>query len=167
MPKIKLELGAELDILNGTEFAEGLGKAQSSLLSELARGLKSVRVAPIPLQTVTGTIAGQTFTVGGDAPNSQQFGPREGYVWSVRRVSVYGDQSVDSIQVFRGDPTQRANFICTIPLSTGRASFGKGELILHPGENLAFTGTGITSTIMSIGAEAIEAPAPMIYKLLA
>lgn len=157
MPKIKLEIGAELDVLNSGELAKGLGESQASWFRELARGLKVIRF-PQPLRAVP---SGGVISIGGDAADANQLGPREGFVWMVQRISVFGDQTTDTVQLFRG-----SEFITRIPLTTGSFSPGSHALLLHPGELLKVTGTGLTSASITVAGEAIEAPGPMLWKLL-
>lgn len=166
MAKAKLELGVELDLLSAPEFRQGLDHLHNGLMREMARGLKPIRLAPIQLTTAASQIPGGVISVGGDTPNAQQFGPKEGYIWAVRRISFFGTVAADSISIWRGDPANRGNFVQNLTGVVGIATFPKGALTLHPGETLAFSGTGLTSTEISISCEAIEAPAEMVYKLV-
>jgi hypothetical protein len=168
VPKIKLELGAELDVLGKDEFEAGLNKAHVSLMSELARGLKSVRVNMVA-STAAGQISAGVLDVGGDDPDQPFYGPRPGFVWAVHRISVYGTAAVaagDAIKVYRGNDGISSNFICQI-IAPGMQLFSKGQLLLNGGEVLAFAGVSITSTEIGISVEATEAPGPMVYKVIA
>lgn len=167
MPKIRLELGAELDVLGKDEFEAGLNKAHTSLLSELARGLKNVRLNLVA-STAGGQIAGGVLDVGGDDPDQPFYGPRPGFVWAVHRISIYGTAAVaagDAIKVYRGNDGISSNFVCQI-IAPGMITFSKGQLMLNGGEVLAFAGVSITSTEIGISVEATEAPGPMVYKLI-
>jgi hypothetical protein len=161
MAKVKLEIGAELDLLAPKDLRAELDQSAAGWFRELARGLKVIRF-PQPL---TATVSGGAVTIGAEQPDAPPLGPRQGFVWMIQRISVWGDQSTDDILLYRGSDSAN-QFIARISLATGIFTPGSKALLLHPGEQLLFTGTGLTSTSITVNGEAIEAPGPMIWKLL-
>ena len=79
-----------------------------------------------------------------------QLGPPAGFYWSVRRLTAYGFTAgtvVATIDNRNGEP------VAPFP-QEGVFTFGKGELLIHPGSQLIFSAlaSGITGTIQIYGA---------------
>jgi hypothetical protein len=86
MAKVKLELGATLDLLSKDELDESLGHRINQWEMMRARGDKYMR-----LPKVTGTAAGGVLNIGGDVqPFTGLAAPRPGYAWVIKRLSVSG-----------------------------------------------------------------------------
>jgi hypothetical protein len=161
MAMVKLELGAEFDMLGHKEFKHGMQDSQDGFFREMARGLKSIR-----LPTINVLISGGVLNVGGDQPDAAPIGPRAGFVWCIQRLSVYGTTTTDSVLVFRNDPLNLESFIARIPLTPGVWTPGHRSLIINDTETLAFSGAGLGSPQIVISGEAVEVPGPMIWKVL-
>lgn len=78
---------------------------------------------------------------------------KTGYWWDIRRLTITGF-TAGTVTVFRnsngGEPM--------VPFaSAGTSTFGKGEILLHPGDRLVVAGTGTTGTWQMWGeATAVE-----------
>jgi hypothetical protein len=81
---------------------------------------------------------------------SSQLGPPQGFYWSVRRLTAYGFTA--------GTVTATLNSRTGEPLipwpQEGVFTFGKGELLLHPGSQMVFStlASGLTGTVQIYGA---------------
>lgn len=84
MAKVRLELGAELDLLNKGELADAL-KANDKWQQDAAFGTRHQT-----LPRMIGSVAGGVLALGYDQPDQVYCGPREGWYWAVSRVSVDG-----------------------------------------------------------------------------
>jgi len=84
MAKVRLELGAELDLLNKDELGAELRK-NDKWLQDAAYG---VRHQALP--RMVGTPAGGVLNLGYDQPDQPYNGPKEGWYWAVSRLSVDG-----------------------------------------------------------------------------
>lgn len=80
-----------------------------------------------------------------DQPDA--LGAKTGYYWSIRRLTCYGF-SAGLVTVYRniagGEP------LVPYP-QTGVATFGRGEMMLAPGERMIAVGTGITGSFQLVG----------------
>jgi hypothetical protein len=159
MAKVRLELGAEFDLLTKSEMADVLA-GHGTWEREAAFGLKDIR-----LPRMTGVIDGGDVAIGGDAaPGVAPCGPRQGWCWKVERISVSGIAGTsDFLTIWQGDPSA-GDYVTTI--GSGAYHPGKG-LILHPGEYITLAGTGLTSTgALTVTGRATQVPAPLIWKLI-
>lgn len=156
-----LELGAQLDTLTRGELRDELTIAAQTHFQQYARGVKYLRM-PI----TSAAVASSTFTIAGSTTG---LGPREGYIWTIRRILVQGLTSgatPDVANLYRNNTSG-------IPVwqFTGNAfqqTFGKTELLLLPGEHLSLAGVGTiaaTGTIFLTG-DLIEVSAEQFFKLL-
>lgn len=168
MARVKLDFGAEVDILSGSEHARHTAGLPAAFAREQARGLKHFRV---PVLTGTSSAAG-AITLGstGSAPPAGQpgsptiSGPLRGYAWKVTRISVWGLSGTDVLSLYWGEPDPRRfvhNFTATAPdWETSRG------LLLKDGDFLCLSGTITVSETITMNGEAVEAPAELIYKLI-
>jgi hypothetical protein len=154
--RVKLEVGAELDLLSPKEFKDGLRGHHDSWLAEMAQGFKEMRfnLYQVP-------VAGE-ICMGGDAVEGAQIGPREGYVWAIQRISVLGSDATDVISLTIG----MAFVAHLLTANPSYHTFGKQGLILHPGELLNFVGTSIGSADITINGSVIECPGPKLWQLI-
>ncbi|HUY49819.1 MAG TPA: hypothetical protein VMV92_29575, partial [Streptosporangiaceae bacterium] len=96
MARVRLELGAELDLLNKGEMGDLLDR-HGSWEREAAYGMRQTDI-PMMQGTVTG---GSAITLGADQPSGAQCGPPAGWYWAVHRVSVDGLASGDSVKLYK------------------------------------------------------------------
>lgn len=157
MAKVRLELGAELDLLNKDEMASVLGH-HGSWEREAAFGLRQQ-----DLPVMAGTAAGGVLNLGADQPSGTQCGPKAGWYWAVHRISIDGLASGDAMKVYKD-----TRFVATITQASGSfATFGKNGLVLKDGESLLVKGTGLTATgLISVYGEATTTPGPLMWKLI-
>jgi hypothetical protein len=160
MAKVRLELGAELDLLTKNELADALHHA-GEWQRQAAFGLRHME-----LPVMHGTPSGGTLTLLGGQGNGPYVGPRQGYYWRIERVSIYGLATGDSMNLFKSDPSS-GRFVTTITAAAPAYHPGGRALLLKPGDYLAATGTGLTATgdIRVVG-ELVSVPGPLMWKLL-
>lgn len=161
----RLELGAEVETLTPGELKDGLrselAQHAQDMIREYARGLKYMRFGP-----VAAPIANNAFLLNGSSQG--QVGPREGFAWSVRRITVSGLASgatPDVANLYRNGTSRPP-----IWQFTGNAfaqRFGKLELLLLPGEHLDLVSVGsITATgQITLDGDVLECAAEEIGKL--
>lgn len=154
--KTRLELRAEIDVLNKQELSDALDK-HGSWEREAAFGLKHM-----DLPKMTGTPSGGALALGGDQADQPMVGPKAGWVWGVKRVSVDGLATGDQVKLYKG-----ARFVCWVAYQPGFVTFGKGQLVLKDGDFLRVTGTGLTATgQVEVYGEADNVPGVMAWKIL-
>ncbi len=154
--KTRLELRAEIDVLNKGELDESLAKS-SEWERRAAFGLKHMDIP-----RMTGTPSGGTLTLGGDQADQPIVGPKSGWTWGVKRVSVDGLASGDEVKLYKG-----ARFVCWIAYQPGYVTFGKGQLVLGDADFLRVTGTGLTATgQVEVYGETDNVPSVMAWKIL-
>lgn len=158
MAKVKLALGAELDLLSQDELDKTLGK-HGGWEREAAFGLRHAN-----LPRLAGAVSGSgVLALGGDQPDGVTVGPSSGFYWSVKRLSVDGLQTGESVKVYKGP-----NFVCTISATPGFVTFGKGAFVLRAPDFLRLTGTGLTNNEqITMNGEYDSVPGPLMWKLLA
>lgn len=150
MGKVKFEIGAELDMLDKGEFTAGLAEHRRLQGDPLA-GKKYRRLPPI-----RGAAVGGALNIGGDVPwpptpgaspaPATQCGPAQGYVWSVKLLSLNGLAAGDLVNLFINGA---ANSLSWWQFSSTAffAKFGKGDLMVLPGEYISLQSVGaFTST---------------------
>lgn len=162
----RFEMGAEFDTLTQTELDrtmhERLAQQAQDFFREMARGIKYLRPGPF-----TTTVANSTFTIDG---STSPIGPREGFVWSVRRMVVWGltaGATPDIANLYRNHAT------AGIPIwqfngNNFGYTFGKTEMLLQPGEHLDLTGSGTIAATGQIvlALDVIEVAAEQLFKLV-
>ena len=155
MSKVKLQLGAELDLLNKGELDDALFQ-HDAWVRDAAYGVKQ---QDIP--RMIGTVSGTDITLGGDQADQPQVGPKSGWYWAVHRISVYGLASGDVVQVWN-----QFKYIGLVSYNPGYITFGKGQFTMKTGDYLRVIGTGLTATgQIEVYGEAVSAPGPMMWKL--
>lgn len=180
--KVKLDLGAELDFVTPAELDKSLDRLHSqaqAIERERLAGAKYRRLPQLAGQAASG---GGGLNIGGDitgvtasgAPtwNGQSVGPNQGYVWDIGLLSVAGltpGSTPDIVNLFiRGAGSSLPwwqfngnNFAYT---------FGRGELLLLPGETLQLVSQGTfaaTGTVTLFGSIRNQVVAEMIGKVTA
>jgi hypothetical protein len=104
----------------------------------LQNALHQVTVGPgqIPLSAGAGTLQ-----------QDPMMGPNTGYFWSVRRLSAWGF-TAGTVQVYMNQPG--GELLPSFP-AAGSLTFGRGEVLLQPLDNLVFVASGITGTVQVQG----------------
>lgn len=158
--KTRLRLDAELDLLNKKELSDALSdtwEKHGSWERQAAFGLKH-----LDIQKQTGTPNAGFLALGGDQPDQPIVGPKSGWVWGVKRISVDGLATGDTVKLYKG-----SRFVCWISYQPGYVTFGKGQLVLRDQDYLRVTGTGLTTTAqVEVYGEADNVPAVMAWKII-
>jgi hypothetical protein len=171
MARVKLDIGAVVDFVTKDEMDESLEKHRiegDKLAQGYSKGIKYFRLPRMYGAPVTGTLRlGEATTAG--AMSGPYCGPAEGYLWSIRRLTINGlgtGTLPDIVNFYRSgfsaDPVWQLNG------NSWGATFGKTEMVLLGGEFLLAKSVGsmtATATI-TVQGDVIEVPAEMIGKLV-
>lgn len=153
--KIKLQAGAELDLLTKDELDTSLKSMGANWWSEIGRGDRYRRILLTGLVTGAGAI-----TIGG--PSTPEAGPPPGFVWSVRRLNQ--SAAGKTLALFLNDDAP-GSAVGTFP-TTQYWSFNPAELVLYPGDQLLATGTGHTAgATVTLTGQVRELPLPLAWRL--
>lgn len=160
--KTVLELGASLDTLTRDELSEELARQTQDAYRQLARGVKYMRFGPVAT-----TIASSAFSL--DGTGHPQLGPREGFVWSIRRLLITGltsSATPDVVNIYRNGPTGIP--VWQLNGNSFGVTFGKCEFLLLPGEALSIANSGTIAATgqVTISGDLVEAAAEEIFKLV-
>jgi hypothetical protein len=162
MPKVKLDFGATLDVLNKDELGRELDAHAERAQLARARGKKHFRI-PV----MRGSAASGALLLGGDAPgDAVRPGPREGYAWAIRRLAVNGLAAADVVGIYRNS---NANpWLWQISGSKPYDKWGWLEMVLLGGEVLCIASIGaFTSTAeIIVNGEADEIPEAKLFELV-
>jgi hypothetical protein len=155
--KFKINAGVDIETATPAEVAGMLDSSQQSWFAEMARGVKHFRFG----------FTGAVTTGAVDISSAQQGGPNQGFVWAVQRLSVDSLGTGDTLRVYRA-PVQQNTFYGLLTATSPEIHFGSKGMILHGGEELEITGTGLTTTAtnLTVSGEAIELPEFMLWKFL-
>lgn len=154
--KFKINAGVDIETATPGEVAGMLDSQQQSWFAEMARGLKHFEFM------LTGSVTD------GDVDMADlDVGPRPGFVWAVRRLSVDQLGTDDVLSVYR-QPAGPTRFVDVLTASRPSIKPAATGLVLHGGQSLEVTGTGLTTTALElvVTGEAVECPEFMIWKLL-
>ncbi len=161
----QLSVGGSIDMLTHGELKQSLDDQAQHLYMAFARGVKFLRFGPWAQPVANSAV---TF----DGSKSSGTGPKEGFVWSVKRIVVTGltvGTTPDIINIWRGAPGVGAPLWQLNGNSFG-ATFGKGDLIMLPGEYLSFQNVGAlaaaTNTQIAISGDVLECAAEEIIKIV-
>jgi hypothetical protein len=135
--KVKIQAGAELDLLSPKEFNDGLTAAMKSWQGELARGgvFRDIQLSGI-------VNAAGAVEIGGPSV-AQGIGPDPGFMWSIRRLYVQGLADGDAVTVYRNN-TQPRDAVRPIPFAAPYAGFHPNEFVLKAGDKLVIAGVSLT-----------------------
>lgn len=154
--KTRLRLDAEIDLLNKDELSDALEK-HGAWEREAAFGLRHQ-----DLPRMVGTPAAGILNLGADQPDQPWCGPKEGWFWSVARVSVDGLASGDAVRLYKG-----TKFLGWVTYQPGFVTFGIREAVFKPGDFLRVVGSGLTTTAqVEVYGECVSAPGPLMWKIL-
>jgi hypothetical protein len=153
--EFEVKAGAKFDLVTPKELAAELAAAQANWWSEAQRGDKRRRVL------MQATVAASGAIEFGTDPRSP-VGPREGFVWSVRRLFHSNADKTLDLFVNANLP---GSIVGRFP--TARYwSFNPGELVLSGGDLLVAAGTGWTAgEIHTVTGEVRELPAALAWRI--
>lgn len=171
MAHIRIEAGAEFDVVSPGELDKSLAREAARARAAELEMLAGIKYRRIP--QLTGTAAAGVLDIGGDSQpgwSGKPVGPAQGYAWEIKLISVNGltaGATPDVVNLFiLGAGSNLAwwqfngnNFSYT---------FGKAELVLLPGETLRIASQGTfaaTGPVTLIGS-AMQVPAEMLAKLV-
>jgi hypothetical protein len=162
MAHTRIAAGEVIETATPAEVRTELTTAVSEWFQERARGEGPWRFVSAPV-----TVAGGSVTIPSHHDNA--CGPSNGFCVMVHTIRVFGLSSGDVVNVFRnsvsGEMVDQGVMAATGTLLVLRE--GSTGLFLNSGEQLVFTGTGLTATgDIIISAEGTEVPAPDMYKVL-
>lgn len=186
MPKVRLDIGSEVDFLNKDELDEVMSKNQAraeAMDKQRLTGIKYIRAPRVQGTVYNGTIGnagGTTFPAGTlyATLGSPQWGPTQGYAWSVRRIAVGGLGNVngtnpDTVGIYRN--TNTSPLICQVTANVPMITFPTLGCLLHGGDFLLLghvpnqvssnTYGTLVSTYIQADFDIIEVPEEMIGKL--
>jgi hypothetical protein len=104
----------------------------------------AMAVRQIPLSANQAALTAGAGTI--DQPDSLMV--RAGYYWSVRRLTLSGFTAGTAVVYLNG-----AGGEPFVPYAqAGTFTFGRGELLMHPGDRLVAVATGITGYVQLNGA---------------
>jgi hypothetical protein len=120
------------------QFAASLGGVRAELAAQreyqerMLRALHPIKVTLPPITTAAGSL---------NLPDL--CGPRDGYAWDVRVITVNQAMTGGTVTMFSGGGgTQEMVFTAT----TGILQYGKGGLVLMPRDWLTFQAAGLTGS---------------------
>jgi hypothetical protein len=163
VPRVQIELGATIDTLNADELRAAMNdQALIESEREMER-LRGISVQRIPQVSVTG--ASPFVSTSGNAPS----GPRDGYLWVVKRWFVTGLTSgatPDVMNIYADSTTSQP--LWQLTGNTPGAVFGNFSQFLLPGQTIVIASVGtITSTAqITLSGDAISIPMVMAAKLV-
>jgi hypothetical protein len=156
--KVNLQLGATLDTLDSGELDKALHK-HHSWQRDAAMALREMSIP-----RMFGIPSGGVISLGGDQPDGTLCGPKQGWYWSIHRISVdglAGGTSPDQVRILKNN-----TFVCWITAQPGFVTFGKGALTLKPGDFLQLQGSSLTTTgQVTLTGQGAQAPGVMQWKL--
>jgi hypothetical protein len=161
MARVKLDFGAEIDVLNKDE----LDRSMTAFEQREAERWRAIKGMDLP-QTVRGTASGSALTLG--ETTGLVMGPRPGYVWSVRRLVVTGLTSgatPDQVNLYKG--TAAGAIEWNFNGNNFGYTFGKGQITFRGGETfcLASVGTFNSTAEIILSGSIVEAPAELEAKV--
>lgn len=163
MAKVKLQAGAEIDLITAKEVKAALSEARRSWTQELSTGVTFPRIM------ASGAISGAACDFGADGPASDALMPAPGFLWDVRRLRINGLAANETgvLSVYLNDASPSSLVCSTADLPTGARLFVFSEqLIVMPGEALRIVGTSLTSTgTLTVSGQVRELPVTLAWRL--
>jgi hypothetical protein len=161
--KYQVKAGEVIETTTPEENRHHLLTAVADWFQERARGVGPWRFISAPV-TVT---AGHTVQIPSTSDN--ECGPNNGFCVLVTSIRIKGLSSGDVIKVFRNSVNGEEvdEFVMPATGTLGVIREGSRALFLNSGEQLIFTGTGLTATgDIVISAEGVECSSTDAYKVL-
>ncbi len=157
--KTILQPGGTIDTLNREELHHELAGVSQEFFRQFGKGVKYLRFGPYATN-----VSNSSFTIHG----SQGIGPREGFVWSIRRITVWGLTSgvtPDVANLYRSSTS--APPVWQFNGNNFAYTFGKLEMMLLPGETISLLSSGTIAATgqISIGGDVLEIAAEEVSKI--
>jgi hypothetical protein len=164
MAKVRLQAGAEFDLLNKDELSSALSSQSDA--DQVAR-LHGIRHMRLP-EVLVGTPSSSKISLDGNT-GPYPLGPRSGYAWSITRLIVSGltaGSTPDVVNLYKGAPGAGVPLWQFNGINFGY-TFGKLDMVLYGGETLSLQNSGSIAATgqIGLGGELIECPAELIGKL--
>lgn len=164
MAKVQLTLGAEIDMLNAGELSAGLEKQsviESQREMERLRGISYMRMPQLQGTAVAGVLLLPT----GGGQQQQSAGPRDGYVWTIKRLMVTGLAAGDVVGIYAD--TTSSQPLWTLSAANPNSTFPTLGMVLFGGQTLivANIGTFTSTAVINISGDVLQVPTVMIGKL--
>lgn len=166
MPKVKLQAGAEVDVINRSEMKDVLDAASRDWFGQVARGDRYRRFS------AQGTISAGALLIDGTNQLDAVLGPAEGFVWALQRVALYGLTIASGTPLVAVTEPVRLHLnddqpsTLVHPAVTGYQEFGEHELVMYPGDTLVVVGASLTSTgTVTVTGQAREVPLSLAWRL--
>jgi hypothetical protein len=144
---IQASLSARFDGLQkSTDAVHSAITEQSQWMMERYRGETFLR---LPVISATGA---NPFSMGGDTGLGLGT-PNQGFVWSIRHLVIENLTSggtPDVVNIRRGGAT--GQILWQLNGNQFAQTFGRGEIILHPGETLFYQSVGTFASVLTIKA---------------
>lgn len=138
MPKVQLGGGVEIDTLNKKELQEALYEARADQYERL-KGRDLFRFISPSAAPVSNAI---TLPSSGTMA-AYPLGPEQGYVWSMRLLVVEGltasATAPDTVNIYRHGS---GRLVWQLNGNVFAQTWGRGEMILYPGESLYLVNSG-------------------------
>lgn len=158
MANVKIQPGEQFETLTRQEMEHLLDRQTRNTFQEQARGISMGRFKDAA--QVSGAAVALPAT--GQGP----YGPRSGFLWDVKRITVTGLSGSDTVSVFR--TTTNAVDLVDVLTVTKPTVYPKGvKLRGTDSEALLFSGAGLAATgLISVNGEADEVAEMDLYKLV-
>lgn len=155
--KTKIQAGSEIETLTKDELTDVMTTIRKDWYNQVARG------DAWPRFHSQGTISAGVVTIGGDEATDVALGPRDGFMWAVQRIAIDGLSSTESLAFYLNHTSPA---VIVHPRIIGFQSFGQYDVVMKPGDQMVFTGTGLSSTgTVTITGQAREVPMPLAWRL--
>jgi len=150
--KAEIKAGALIEFATPSETREAVRAG----MVDVYRDVNYLRRSGLVTVDGAGALAGEPV----------DFGPDVGFVWDVRRVSIFGLTVGQSVQLHIGR-IDAAGFVGNILAADGFRTFNRGSVILKGYDLLKFGGSALTaSAVLTVVVQASEVPAESAWRLL-
>lgn len=149
--KVKLEVGAELDLLSPKEIDDSIQNGLASFGKMLTEGIRYGRVGINQLNSA-GSLSNPNYTGGYSALRNGNviIGPNPGYMWSIKNITFF-NLPVNGVDIFVNDPTPNNVLFASLGAAGGRGTqlISSNAMILYHGNDL-YVGFLATTTNASL-----------------
>lgn len=157
MAKFKIGAGADIELLTQGELDQSLANERAASRS------KYQAVSVIRLPVLFGIASGGVLAMGGDS-GSPVHSPDQGYVWSVRHISIEGLAAGDVVSILRAGRI----FWKLAATPPSAETWGRGEFMVNAGETLSYANFGAFASVAQIviSGTAWQCPAEFAAELV-
>lgn len=164
MPEVELRVGAKLNVLSQGELESSLAKQANIESAREKERFKGISWMRIPV--LTAAVSSNAFTLG---TGQLTAGPREGFMWCIKRLVVNGLTSgatPDVANLYFNDATKPAEW--QFNGNNFAYTFGKFELTMAGNDTLILQNKGsiASSGPIILSGEVLQVPAEMLGKLV-